>query len=527
MSLPVLTVEQMRAWEKATWAAGVTEAEVIARVGKAVAHKIREMVPSGGRVVLLAGRGNNGNDVRAAVPHLVPDATVIRPPYVLSPRADCPGLPAYEITLLEITDPAEARPRVEQVLAGGPKLVVDGLFGIGLNRALSAEWCRLIETVNAGCLPVLAVDVPSGLDADSGGYFGAVIRADVTLTVGAPKCGLVADCAREFVGRLEVAAGVGLLPEPELAISESNRSSHQDGWGCLPTWTVAGDFAGLPPRRRVESHKGTYGHLVILAGSLGYHGAAVLAAKAAGAARPGLVTVITSPGAYPAIAAQLAFAMVRSWSEPMVLPAKTSAVLIGPGLAGNDVPDWLRAQLLTWWRELPVPLVVDASALDWLAVEHRDWWAGLVVDTPDASARLRGDHTWGHRAGLRVITPHPGEAARWFGEGDLAEVQDRFTAATHLGRVAGIAVLKGHQTLVRGAAEPTFINSTGNPGLAQGGSGDVLAGFLAGLLAQPALQRDPLLTTRYAVWEHGAAADRLEAVRRNWTAEDLAAEIGR
>jgi NAD(P)H-hydrate epimerase len=527
MSLPVLTVEQMRAWEKATWAAGGTEAEVIARVGKAVADKIREMMPGGGRVVLLAGKGNNGNDVRAVVPHLVPEATAPRPPSVLSPTADCPAFPAYEVTLLEITDPLEARPRLERLLANSPELVVDGLFGIGLNRALSAEWCCLIEAVNGSGLPVLAVDVPSGLDADSGGHFGAVIRADVTLTVGAPKCGLVSDGARESVGRLEVATEVGLLPDPEAVVGEASERCHEDGSRFPQAWTVAGDFAGLPPRRRVESHKGTYGHLVVLAGSLGYHGAAVLAARAAGAARPGLVTVITSPEAYPAVAAQLAFAMVQTWNEPMALPAKTSAVLIGPGLAGADVPERLRAQMMKWWRELPVPLVVDASALDWLAAEHRDWWAGFVSDTSDAGARLRGHHTWHHHAGPRVITPHPGEAARWFAEGKLPAVQDRFTAAAHLGRVSGIAVLKGHQTLVRGADEPTFINSTGNPGLAQGGTGDVLAGFLGGLLAQPALQHEPLLTTRYAVWEHGAAADRLEAVRRNWTAEDLAAEIGR
>jgi NAD(P)H-hydrate epimerase len=515
MPLPILTVEQMRVWERATWSAGISEAHVIAQVGRSVAAKVREMVPVGSRVVMLAGKGNNGNDVRAAMPHLVSPA----------------GFPEYELTLLEISDPAAAQPELERVLAGGSNLIVDGLFGIGLNRPLSSEWCRLIETVNSSGLTVLAVDVPSGLDADTGAHFGTAIRAAVTLTVGAPKRGHVETGASDFVGRLEVAAEVGLLPNPELVVGGVTDGQVASGWPFPLAWSVAGDFGGIPPRRRVNSHKGTYGHLVVVAGSLGYHGAAVLAAKAAGAARPGLVTVITSPEVYPAVAAQLAFAMVRTWNEPLALPAKATAVLIGPGLAGRDVPDWLRIQTQAWWRESPLPLVVDASALDWLAAEHRQSNAPIRGDglgNPAAPATETHEGTNRPRVGgpIRVITPHPGEAQRWLEPGRRELDCSRETLLNAL-NPAGIVVLKGHQTLIREGSGPTFLNPTGNPGLAQGGTGDVLAGFLGGLLAQPALQRDPLLTTRYAVWEHGAAADRLESVRRNWTAEHLAAEIGR
>jgi hydroxyethylthiazole kinase-like uncharacterized protein yjeF len=504
MAIPVLTVAQMRAWEQATWVAGVSESDVIARVGQRVAERVRKWLPAGANVLLLAGPGNNGNDVRAARPHL----------------GD------YRAEQLDVTSPAEAQAELVRLLALRPALVVDGLFGIGLNRPLSPEWRQFIETVNASGFPVLAVDVPSGFDADSGRHFGAVVRAAVTLAVGAPKRGLIQEAATDCVGRLEVATDVGLLPEPDRVIGERTGLRCEDGWKFRQAWTVAADFEGFPPRRRVDSHKGTYGHLVLIAGSLGYHGAAVLAAKAAGSARPGLVTVFTSPAAYPAVAAQLAFAMVRPWNEPIELPAKTSAVLVGPGLAGSDVPDCLRAQTLKWWCELRLPLVLDASALDWMAVEHRAWWDGMTKGDLAAEALIQGHHTWHHHVAPRVITPHPGEATRWF-SGDLMGVGDRPGMVEQLGGVAGIAVLKGHQTLIRGVDEPTFINPTGNPGLAQGGTGDVLAGFLGGLLAQPALQRDPLLTTRYAVCEHGAAADRLESVRRNWTAEDLAAEIGR
>jgi hydroxyethylthiazole kinase-like uncharacterized protein yjeF len=505
MPLPVLTVEQMRAWETATWAAGVREADVIARVGECVAGKVRELVKPGSRVLLLAGKGNNGNDVRAAGPHLA-------------------GL---IVDRLDVSSPAAALPELEKFLALNPALVVDGLFGIGVNRPLSGEWCRLIEVLNDSHRPVLAVDVPSGLDADSGAHFGAAVRAAVTLTVGAPKRGLVQGEAAEFVGRLEVTDEVGLLPDPAKVVGEQQGRRSEDGWKFLEAWTLAEDYADLPPRRAVTDHKGSFGHLLIVAGSLGYHGAAVLAAKAAGAARPGLVTVVTSPEAYPAIAGQLAFAMVRPWSQPLKLPAKATAVLVGPGLAGTDVPDWLRAQTVTWWRELPLPLIVDASALDWLAAIHREWWARVAKSTPSAEELMQGHDTWLHHPAVRVITPHPGEAARWFPEGNDGATQDRFGVAARLAAAAGIAALKGHQTLVRSADAPTFINPTGNPGLAQGGSGDTLAGFLAGLLAQPALQSDALRTVRYAVWEHGRAADRLEAQRRNWTAEDLAIEVGR
>jgi len=183
MSLPVITVAQMREWEQATWAAGQTEGEVIRRVGQAVAQHALRLTQPGELILLPAGKGHNGDDVRAAQPHL----------------AD------RRCELLEITSPANDLARLTDALARQPALVVDGLFGIGLNRALDAAWIQLINTLNAAHRPVLAVDVPSGLDADTGDNFGAAVRAEVTLTVGAPKRGLLRPPALEFVGRLEVA----------------------------------------------------------------------------------------------------------------------------------------------------------------------------------------------------------------------------------------------------------------------------------------------------------------------------------
>ena len=482
MALPVLTLEQMRAWEDATWATGVREADVIARVGERLAARLRELTQPGDRILLLAGRGHNGDDTRAALAHLGErDAKIV--------NAFIPRQVVTDLRLLLARD-------------SKPGWIVDGMFGVGLNREIDPAWQELFAAVNECGLPILAVDTPSGLDADTGLPRGAAIRATITLTIGAPKRGLLAESAMEYVGRLEVATGVGLLPHPETVIGEKQRRQTGAAVDFPLWWTEASDFSALPPPRPVVAHKGSFGHVTIIAGSLGYHGAAVLAARAAGRARPGLITVITSPETYGPVASQLAAPMVRPWRQPLELPAKTTALLVGPGLAGPEVPDWLRSQVGTWWRELSLPMVADASALDWLATE-----------TPYAHA-------------LRIITPHPGEAVRWLAKRGLPTDLKRPEMLTAFTGQGIWAVLKGHQTLVGGPTGPAHVNPTGNPGLAQGGSGDALGGYLAGLLAQPAWTGDPGRTARFAVWEHGRTADRLETARQNWSAEDLAAGLG-
>ena len=195
MPLPVLTIEQMRDWEKATWAAGQTEMEVIRRVAKAVADAALRLTQSNDSVLILAGRGHNGDDARFAAEHLT----------------------QRKVDVLDVKEPAEAFSKLEQFLASGPDLVIDGLFGIGLSRPLGADWVRFIERVNSAELNLLAVDVPSGLNGNTGQPMGAAVRAQVTLTVGAPKVGLLQEPAWPFVGRLEVAHEVGLCACPARA----------------------------------------------------------------------------------------------------------------------------------------------------------------------------------------------------------------------------------------------------------------------------------------------------------------------
>jgi NAD(P)H-hydrate epimerase len=484
MPVPVINIGRMREWESATWATGQTEAEVIRRVGKKIARRARKLTRSDDLILILAGKGHNGDDAVAAKEFLE------------NRRVEIIGVTDPEAALVEFQRRTGVAPVSNSSVSNGdrrdarPALIIDGLFGIGLNRPLDEHWEKFIAAVNASTIPVLSVDVPSGLNADTGETFGAAIEAAVTLTVGAPKAGMLAQAAWPFVGRLEVAVDVGLIPCPHA--------------GEL-SWTLPDDFENFPPRRAVAGHKGTFGHLAIVAGSFGFHGAAMLATRAAQRAQPGLVTLFTQENVYHAAASQLQSAMVKLWTPDIKLLEAASGVLIGPGLAALDVTDQMKGIIRRFWRDWHLPVVMDASALDWLAAQH----------------------TMARNA-VRVVTPHPGEAARMLNT-TVPQVQaDRPRALRDLSRRFGNCwvVLKGHQTLIGRSEGEIFVNSSGNPHLAQGGSGDALAGFLAGLLAQPALQTDVERTIRYAVWQHGAAADELLAKRANWVVEDLVNELG-
>jgi len=470
MPVPVISIAQMREWERATWSAGQTEAEVIRRVGAALARCALELTQPGDAILILAGKGHNGDDVRAARDFLKD----------------------RRVELLDIVAPETDLPGLERQLFLKPALVIDGLFGVGLDRPLADAWKKIIEAVNRSGIPVLAADVPSGLNADTGEPVspGVAVEAAVTLTVGAPKGGMLAQNAWPFVGRLVVADDVGLIPCP-----------HSSGL----SWTLPEDFANFPPPRPVAGHKGVFGHLGIIAGSFGFHGAAVLAAHGAQRAQPGLITLFTQESVYHVVAAQLQSVMVNLWTPDLKLPDTVSAVLMGPGLAAAGLADAMSLATRRLWRDSPLPVIVDATMLDWLPL--------------GATAKNA----------IRVLTPHPGEAARLLNQTTQQVQANRPQALRDISRRFGNCwvVLKGHQTLIGRSEGEIFVNPSGNPHLAQGGSGDLLSGYLAGLLAQRRLQTDAGRLIRYAVWQHGAAADKLQAVRANWVIEDLVAEIGR
>ncbi|MDB6121463.1 MAG: Bifunctional NAD(P)H-hydrate repair enzyme [Pedosphaera sp.] len=467
MPMPVISVGQMREWEKTSWASGKNETEVIERVGQIIARRISQLTSANDLILILAGKGHNGDDARQSLKHL----------------------PNSRVHLQNITDPQNITETLS-LLDQRPSLIVDGLFGIGINRPLDAHWTALIQRINELQTRVLSIDVPSGLNADTGKPEGAAIQASITLTLGAPKQGLLMPAALPYVGQLEVA--------PEIGLVKSQFTSET-------IWTLPGDFEGFPPARSVAAHKGDFGRLAIIAGSIGYHGAAVLASRGSQRAQPGLITLYTQEVVYHSVAPQLQAVMVSIWQSNIKLPGNFNAILIGPGLAAEDLSDEMKMTTRHLWRgDAPLPIVVDASALDWLPM------APLPKNV------------------IRVITPHPGEAARLLRISAQQVQANRPQALRELSRRLGNCwvVLKGHQTLIGRSTGEIYINPSGNPHLAQGGSGDVLSGYLAGLLAQPALQADPLKTIRYAVWQHGATADRLNLMRRNWVVEDLITEIG-
>ena len=468
MPVPIISVAQMREWEQRSWDAGCSESEVINRVGQIVAWRALELTEPEERILVLAGKGHNGDDARCAQPHLVD----------------------RKVKLLQVSDPAAAMEELETLLSKKPQLIIDGLFGIGLNRALDQKWIDFLDRINEAGLPILAVDVPSGLNAETGEPEGVALCAQVTLTVGAPKRGMLRPGSYPFVGRLEVAPEIGLIPCPFKKEEE--------------LWTLPEDFDRFPAARKVEGHKGSFGHVAVVAGSRGYHGAGVLTARGAMRAQPGLVSLFCPEDVYVPMASQLQAAMVHPWQPGQSLPDSCSALVIGPGLAARLLPENYRHFTNDQWFDSPLPVIIDASALMWLE----------TGPTPLNSRR--------------VITPHPGEAARLLQTKASAIQENRVAALRELSSRYGNCwvVLKGHHTLIGRSTGEVYVNSSGNPFLAQGGSGDVLAGYLAGLLAQPKLQPHPLRTLRYGVWQHGATADALSASNPNWTIEELLQKLG-
>jgi len=468
MPVPIISVAQMREWEQASWDAGRSVDAVMRLAGRAIADEARRLTRAEEPILILAGKGNNGSDSRYAAEYL----------------------DDRKVALIDASQPAgllEELPNALADIRSHNGLVIDGLFGIGLNRPLEGDWRTLIEELNAADERILAVDVPSGLNADTGEILGDAVRACSTVTFGAPKTGMTLPKSTNLVGRLSVAATIGLIDCP---------------FANSPNWTLANDFENYPPARPIQGYKSTFGHLAIIAGSQGFHGAAVLSARSAHRAMPGLVSVYTTPTAYPLVGSQLQQSMVHPCSAQTELPASTTAILMGPGLAGSDIDDDWKEWAAQLWKKSPLPMVVDASALDWLPqnVQPR---------------------------GLRIITPHPGEASRML-EIPSSDIQgDREKTADAIRRHYGDChvVLKGHQTVIADNEGTTF-NSTGCPELGQGGSGDVLAGYLGGLIAQPMLCEKPGRTVRYAVWEHARVAEQLSERQAAWDLNDLVPRLG-
>jgi NAD(P)H-hydrate epimerase len=383
-------------------------------------------------------------------------------------------------TVAEAADPAsEAFGRLGTDLARA-EVVVDALLGTGVRGKATGAIAAAIEAINGAGRPICARDQPSGLPSDGQAPEGAVVRARVTVTFGLPKLALFLPPGMAHAGQVEL-ADLGI---PRAWLAEGIRA------GLLE----AVDARAALPLRPPEAHKGSYGHLLVVAGSLGKTGAAALACRGALRSGTGLVTCAVPGSQQPVVASLLSEAMTEPLAETdartlsakaveriVELASRMDAVAVGPGV-GLDPETQAAVRVLV--RDVPRPMVVDADALT--ALTGR---SGLCRDAPAP----------------RMLTPHPGEAARLLGC-DIAEVQaDRVGSARRLAAESGAVVaLKGARTVVAEPDGHVALNPTGNPGMATGGTGDVLTGIAGGLLAQGVALAHAL---RAAVYLHGLAGD--------------------
>lgn len=460
---------------------GLPSLVLMEQAAAAVHSVVEERVDASELVVVLCGRGNNGGDglamarQRHASGGLV-EAVLVADPAELSQDAAVQwelagrfGVPRRVLTEQDL-------PALEKLLAEAA-LVVDALYGTGLDREITGLAAAVVELVNAFDGEVVAVDIPSGLSGNSGVLLGPAVEADVTVTFAALKWVHLLAPAALCCGDV-IVADIGI---PTAAVEKVAS-------GFL---LEAGDVAGWLPHRSLDAHKGHFGHLLIVAGRRGRAGAAALAARAGVRSGAGLVTVATAADAVSPIQARVPEAMVDSLptaedgsvrgdgiEESLT---KATAVAVGPGLGLGEGPRRLLDKLLDAWSG---PLVVDADALTLLA-------GGLE--------RLRG------RQAPTVLTPHPGELARLLGITSSQVQEDRPGWARKAAEVSGCTVvLKGFHTLIAEAEGPIWINPSGSPGLASGGAGDVLTGVIGALLAQglPGKQAAALGT-----FLHGRAAE--------------------
>ena len=418
--------------------------QLMCRAGASALACVTEHYPQVKEVTIFCGKGNNGGDgfvlARLAKEKgLKVNVFDLRPPNETSP------IEAEEARKDWQNQGGKISPFTGAPLQGD--LVVDALLGTGAKAPLPPEMIKAIKAINQSGIPVLAIDLPSGLEADTGTSLGEVVKANITLTFIGLKVGLYLKDAVDFVGEI-------IFDSLEI-----NESLYEKVAPCA--WRLNYDqaIAALQKRKR-SSHKGDFGHVLIIGGGqLGYSGAPALAGEAAMRAGAGLVSAVVSSECLPLLARSPRELMCYAPNDPkecLELFSRTTVVVAGPGLSQNNWGERFFQAVLT----LQKPLVLDADALNWLA------------KTPQKSAN------W-------ILTPHPGEAARLLNQSIDVVQADRIQAALALQqRYGGVIVLKGAGTVIATPGGKIFVNEGGIPALSTAGSGDVLAGLIGGLLAQ-------------------------------------------
>ena len=413
---PLYTAEEMRAAEQGREVEAMME-----RAGRAVADAVLRRYPRARRIGAVCGKGANGADGRIALRVL-----------------------------------AEAgRDASEEI--DGADVVIDAVFGTGFRGAPRDDAARLIERINATGAPVVAVDLPSGIDASTGEIAGAVVDADATVTMHAPKVGVVVAPGRFHAGDVEV-ADIGI---------DAGETRHR---------LVTEEILQLVPRKGAGDTKYSAGSVLVVGGSPGMSGALCLAAEAAFRADAGYVAVATHPDSLPVVEARLLEAVKAPLDEVDRLAERATAAAVGPGLGRGEEERALVRRLL---HDLRLPVVVDADAL--FQLEPEDWPAA------------------------RVLTPHAGELGRLIGQpSEWVDAHRLEAVRAAVDRFGCVVLLKGADTLVGAPGEGVLVSDSGTPALATAGTGDVLTGIVAAFLAKG---MDARLAAAAAAFAHGRAAE--------------------
>lgn len=496
MNSPILTSAQMRDAEKAAFARGVTVEALMDKAGAGVARAVTRFFPDPGVCIVFAGKGNNAGDALVAAQCLRRRGWKIEVQLAFK-ESDCGELMRKKLDALRSTAPrmpdwtdelrgdagitivelfayladslmAEQDSVTTEAHLGSASAIVilDGLLGLGatppLRDPVRAACRRINQLRRERNAYVFAVDLPTGLAGDSGKTDRDTVVADFTVTIGFAKPGLLADHAPNFVGRLEIAPLDELRPPVKKAKE------------IVASWAA---FRELLPRRKYDAYKNQFGRIGVVAGSKGFIGAALMTSQGALRAGAGLVEVFVPEEIYPIVAA-------AAPQEAMVKPVKLYSDLLkekigiwalGPGLGQSRA-----AEILELIEKARQPMVIDADGLNILA---------------DKISTLK------HCKGERLLTPHPGEMKRLF---PIKQQTRAKTAAKFCARFPVTLLLKGSRTIVSERGRPLSHNTTGNPGMASGGMGDVLTGVCAGLLGQGLSLYD---AARLGAWVCGRAAE--------------------
>jgi NAD(P)H-hydrate epimerase len=454
---PIVSAAAMRAAEEAAFASGVEVEALMDHAGAGVAAAVRQFFPRAGRAIVFVGKGHNGGDALVAAACLKQAGWEIDLRLIFA-EEDCAELTRKKLAECgrDLSVPTEV----------GPLIVLDGLLGLGAKHLLREPVRTAAQEINRlrreQSAFVFAVDLPTGLDGDTGDADPDCVAANCTITIGFAKHGLVIDGAIDLVGRLEI------VPLTDLVIAPSPAN---DVVAC------AHSLRGLLPRRKFSAYKNEFGRIGVVAGSAGFVGAALMTTEGALRGGAGLVELFVPRDIYPIVAAAApAEAMVkavRSYRD--LLEEKMDVWALGPGLGKAEAKD-----LLKMIERATAPMVVDADGLN------------ILADEVEILKRC---------AGPRLLTPHPGEMKRLFDSGKMSRAG---TAKNFTDSFPVTLLLKGARTIVAERGRALSYNSTGNPGMATGGMGDVLTGVCAALIGQGLSLYD---AARIGAWSCGRAAE--------------------